>query len=141
MKVISAGGVVYKKDSTGLSIQLIKDRFGQMTLAKGKLEEGETIQQAALREIQEETGTEGRIVDALMSIAYEDTVHGSAKEVHYFLVEAIGGEDRVQVEEIGEVGWYSPEEAWRLQTSFGYDNNDAVLKKAFALLQLEGYPQ
>ncbi|WP_058301931.1 NUDIX hydrolase [Gorillibacterium timonense] len=138
MLVISAGGVVYRKGENGLEIQLIKDRFGKMTLAKGKLEAGETVEEAALREIAEETGTVGRIVDKLVNISYEDKVHASMKEVHYFLVEAIGGDDRVQVEEIDGLGWYKPEEAWKLQRSSGYGNNEEVLAKAFALLKLEG---
>lgn len=138
MQVISAGGVVYRENGGRLEIQLIRDRFGRMTLAKGKLEAGETVEQAALREIEEETGTVGRIQDKLTVIRYEDKVHGTDKEVHYFLVEAEGGTDRVQVEEIDGLGWYTPEEAWALQVSSGYGNNGEVLKKAFALLHLEG---
>jgi len=138
MKVISAGGVVFRKGDKGLEIQLIRDRFGKITLAKGKLEAGETVEQAALREIEEETGTVGRIVDKLSVVEYEDKVHGADKEVHYFLVEAEGGRDRVQVEEIDGLGWHAPAEAWSLQTASGYRNNDEVLQQAFALLQYGG---
>ena len=59
MKEISAGGVVFRKVDGELQIQLIQDRYGKISLPKGKMEPGETIEQTALREIVEETGIEG----------------------------------------------------------------------------------
>lgn len=137
MRVVSAGGVVYRKNAQGVGfeIQLIKDRFGKITLAKGRMEPGETVEQTALREIEEETGTVGRIVKPLSVISYRDEVHHADKEVHYYLVEAIGGSDKVQVEEINEVGWYTPERALFLQKQSGYGNNDHVLEKAWTELK------
>ncbi|MCL6456647.1 MAG: NUDIX domain-containing protein [Gorillibacterium sp.] len=136
MVVISAGGVVFGNGEQGLEIQLIKDRFGKITLAKGKMEAGETVEQTAIREIEEETGTLGQIIKPLTIIQYQDHVHHTAKEVHYFLVEAIGGRDKVQIEEIAGVGWYTPEEATRLQKLSGYTNNDNILSQA--LTELKG---
>ncbi|XID95390.1 NUDIX hydrolase [Paenibacillaceae bacterium WGS1546] len=136
-KEVSAGGVVYRKREGRLEIQIIRDRFGRTTLAKGKLEPGETIEQAALREIAEETGIAGAIVAPLESIAYEyehDKFGRVLKEVHYYLVEADGGALQAQLEEIAGVDWHEPAEAWRLQRESGYDNNDAVLKKALEKL-------
>jgi diadenosine hexaphosphate hydrolase (ATP-forming) len=156
MKEISAGGVVYRRtgeartlavpkpetDNGGPSveIQLILDRYGKRTLAKGKMEPGETVEQTALREIREETGIEGKIVAPLETVSYqyEHPVHGTVdKEVHYFLVEAAGGSLNVQLEEIREADWFPPLEAWRLQKESGYDNNDSVLRKALGLLNIE----
>lgn len=139
VKEISAGGVVYRRREDKLEIQLIEDRFGRMTLAKGKMEPGETIEQTALREIVEETGIEGRIVDSLQVIAYqyEHAKLGTVqKEVHYYLVEALEGRLKAQVEEITGVAWYEPSEAWRLQLDSGYDNNDEVLRAGLAKLDL-----
>lgn len=139
MRVVSAGGVVYRRigQGVGFEIQLIKDRFGKITLAKGRMEPGETVEQTALREIEEETGTVGRIVKPLSVISYRDEVHQADKEVHYYLVEAVGGSDKVQVEEINEVGWYAPERALVLQKQSGYANNDHVLEKAWTELKGE----
>jgi 8-oxo-dGTP pyrophosphatase MutT (NUDIX family) len=131
---LSAGGVVYRKRNGQLEIQLIEDRFGQMTLAKGKMESGETIEQTALREIEEETGIIGAITSPLAIIfyVYEHAQLGSIqKEVHYYLVEANSGQLEAQVEEITGVAWYPPLEAWKLQLQSGYDNNDEVLRLAF----------
>jgi 8-oxo-dGTP pyrophosphatase MutT (NUDIX family) len=141
MKEISAGGVVYRYREGRLEVQLIQDRYGKISLPKGKMEPGETIEQTALREIVEETGIVGRIVNVLEVIkyAYTHQVHGVIdKEVHYYLVEAVGGELQAQVEEIRGVEWCTPDEAAHLQQSKGYANNQTVLSRALAQL---GVPQ
>jgi 8-oxo-dGTP pyrophosphatase MutT (NUDIX family) len=131
-KEISAGGVVYRTGEDGqIQIQLIVDRYGKTTLAKGKMEDGETIEQTALREILEETGMVGRIVEPINIIAYtyQHAEFGPVdKEVHYYLVEAQSGDLQPQMEEIKGVDWYSPEEAWSKQQQSGYDNNDDILR-------------
>ncbi|EXX87979.1 NTP pyrophosphohydrolase [Paenibacillus darwinianus] len=140
MKEISAGGVVYRTTEAGLQIQLIQDRYGKISLPKGKMEHGETVEQTALREIKEETGLTGRIVAPVDQIKYRyrDDFKGPVdKEVHYYLVEATGGELQAQVEEIRGVEWFTPEEAWRRQRQSGYDNNDRILAGALKLLGIE----
>lgn len=140
MKEISAGGVVYRQNGGRIQIQLIQDRYGRISLAKGKMEAGETIEETALREILEETGIVGRIKDKLEMIGYQYTQAEKGvvdKEVHYFLVEAQSGELQPQIEEIRNVEWYEPEEAWRKQQESGYDNNHSVLRKALDKLGLQ----
>lgn len=139
MKEISAGGVVYRHKDKTLQIQMIQDRYGKITLPKGKMEPGETVEQTALREILEETGIEGRIVEPLETIAYQFLLPEKGivdKEVHYYLVEATGGELQAQIEEIRGVEWLHPLDAWLKQKHSGYGNNESVLGKA---LQRLGY--
>ncbi|GAA3403715.1 deoxyribose-phosphate aldolase [Paenibacillus hodogayensis] len=139
MKEISAGGVVYRVNEGHTQIQLIMDRYGKITLPKGKMEPGETVEQTALREIREETGIDGRIVSVLERVdyRYEHPKLGHVdKEVHYYLVEATGGELKAQVEEINGVEWLEPHEAWARQKQAGYDNNDSVLKRALEALHI-----
>ncbi|MCZ8511161.1 NUDIX hydrolase [Paenibacillus filicis] len=140
MKEISAGGVVYRRTGNELQVQMIQDRYGKITLPKGKMEPGETVEQTALREILEETGIQGEIVHPLETITYQFTLSGVGlvdKEVHYFLVEATGGSLQAQVEEIRGVEWLHPLEAWNQQIHSGYGNNDSVLKKALGALGYE----
>ncbi|XEC96803.1 NUDIX hydrolase [Paenibacillus tarimensis] len=140
MKEISAGGVVYRRVDDKLEIQLIQDRYGKISLPKGKMERGETVEQTALREIAEETGIEGRIIKPIDQIKYQyqhETKGIIDKEVHYYLVEATGGILQAQVEEIRGVEWFSPEEAWRRQRQSGYGNNDRILAGALKLLGVE----
>ncbi|MBD0379087.1 NUDIX hydrolase [Paenibacillus sedimenti] len=140
MKEISAGGVVYRKQDGRLQVQMIQDRYGKITLAKGKMEPGETVEQTALREILEETGIQGRIIEPVEIIAYQYTNPSLGvvdKEVHYYLVEAVDGSLQAQMEEIRGVEWLEPLEAWRQQQESGYDNNNSALGKALRKLGLE----
>jgi 8-oxo-dGTP pyrophosphatase MutT (NUDIX family) len=140
MKEISAGGLVYRMVDDELQVQMIQDRYGKITLPKGKMEPGETVEETALREILEETGIIGRIVEPIALICYQ-FVHPKAgvidKEVHYYLVEAIGGTIQAQVEEIRGVEWLTPAVAWRQQTNAGYDNNKNVVRNGLELLGVD----
>jgi len=137
VKEISAGGVVYRGGGEATRIQMIRDRYGKITLAKGKMEAGETIEQTALREIAEETGIAGRIVEPIRTVSYTYTNPSGEhvdKVVHYYLVEALDGELQAQLEEIESVEWLPPDEAWMKQKSSGYANNDEVLRLALEKL-------
>lgn len=139
MKEISAGGVVYRKNGNQTELLLIEDRYMKASLPKGKQESGETIEETALREIEEETGIIGKVVFPLETIYYNyyhPELGAIEKEVHYFLVEALSGTLTPQMEEINQVSWLSWDELWKKQKTAGYDNNISVLKKASDLLGL-----
>lgn len=94
---ISAGGLVV--DLTGrpqcAAVIARVNRAGRLEwcLPKGHLESGETPEQAAVREIAEETGIEGRVVASLGIIDYWFSADGRRvhKMVHHYLLEATGG--------------------------------------------------
>lgn len=94
---VSAGGIVVDCTAAELPVAIIArlNRGGRLEwcLPKGHPENGETNQQAAVREIAEETGISGRILSTLGSIDYWFTVSGHRvhKTVHHFLLEATGG--------------------------------------------------
>ncbi len=141
MKEVSAGGVVYRKRDGQIQLLMIEDRYGKMTLAKGKQEPGETLEETALREILEETGVRGKLIAPIEIVRYQyqhpqtgETVH---KEVHYYLVEALTDEVTAQIEEINAVQWLPPREAWERQQAEGYLNNESVLRRALAQLKIE----
>ena len=66
---VSAGGVVFRRLESGVSVLLIRDAYGHLGLPKGHLEADETSAAAAVREVQEETGLMSlRIVQSLRTI-------------------------------------------------------------------------
>lgn len=85
------------------------DRRGRLrwSLPKGHIERGETTEQAAVREVAEETGISGRITARLGSVDYTFTAQGRRihKRVHHFLMEAIAGELSDADIEVSEVAW------------------------------------
>jgi 8-oxo-dGTP pyrophosphatase MutT (NUDIX family) len=115
---VSAGGLVI--DHTGTKGLLIgrkdlKDQTGQRllwSLPKGHIEEGETPEQAAIREVQEETGIESEISKALGVIDFWFMAGGKRihKTVHHFLFKEVGGTLAPQVSEVDDVGWFPLDE-------------------------------
>ena len=117
----SAGGLVVDMDADEPVAALIGriDRRGRLlwSLPKGHLEDGETAEQAAVREVAEETGIAGEILRPLGTIDFwfvadDRRIH---KTVHHFLLRATGGELSDEDVEVTEVAWVPlPELAARL---------------------------
>jgi len=111
---VSAGGLVV--DTTGKLGLLIgrrdqKDASGKRilwSLPKGHIEEGETPEQAALREVQEETGIESIIEKSLGVIDFWFMAGGKRihKTVHHYLFRESGGLLAAQETEVDEVAWF-----------------------------------
>jgi len=107
----SAGGLVIDRTAIEPRAALIArhDRRGRLvwSLPKGHVEAGETAEDAALREVEEETGIRGRMVASLGTIdfwfiAENRRIH---KTVHHFLMEAAGGELSDADPEVDQVAW------------------------------------
>jgi ADP-ribose pyrophosphatase YjhB (NUDIX family) len=111
---VSAGGlVVDHSGKNGLLIGRIdhKDASGQRilwSLPKGHIEAGETPEQAALREVAEETGIESSIERSLGVIDFWFMAGGKRihKTVHHYLFRETGGKLAPQESEVDEVGWF-----------------------------------
>jgi ADP-ribose pyrophosphatase YjhB (NUDIX family) len=107
----SAGGVVLDLASEPPAVALIArhDRRSRLlwSLPKGHVEEGETPEEAALREVHEETGLVGRIVAPLGVIDFWFVVEDKRihKTVHHYVIEAIGGELSDEDIEVEAVEW------------------------------------
>jgi len=101
--------VVYRVIDGLPNVLLIRDAYGNWGLPKGHLEEGETPQVAALREVEEETGlSDLRLGPQLLTIDWffrsrRGLIH---KYCHFFLIEAAGGVAIPQLDEgITECSW------------------------------------
>ena len=115
---VSAGGLVI--DGTGTKGLLIgrrdlKDVSRERllwSLPKGHIELGETPEQAAIREVAEETGIHSEIARELGVIDFWFMAGGKRihKTVHHFLFREVGGTLAPQISEVDDVGWFPLEE-------------------------------
>lgn len=134
--VRAAGGVVYTYGPGGeLLILLISDRYGSRTLPKGHLEPGESDEEAAVREIAEETGIACALERLLTRVRYPIYRRGTwrDKEVAYFLARAAYAEPTPAPDEgITIAEWARPEAALE---SLTYAQVREVVRQALAILQ------
>ncbi len=128
-RLFSAGGVVYRFINGKVKILLIATKNETVwALPKGLVEKGEDPEETALREIKEETGVDGKIIDEAGQASYWFSMEGEKcfKTVKYFLVEYTQGEINPQWE-IDTAQWFDPEEALKKIT---YKTDREILKKA-----------
>jgi 8-oxo-dGTP diphosphatase len=107
--VSAAGGVVLRD---GLLAVVHRPRYDDWSLPKGKLDDGESFEDAALREVEEETGLRCRLVRELPAVEYE--VRGRPKLVRYWAMEVTDETSFVPNDEVDEVRWLEPQEALAL---------------------------
>jgi 8-oxo-dGTP pyrophosphatase MutT (NUDIX family) len=155
IRAFSAGGVVFRlvsgnsdeQKSTGdqwndaqydntISLEVVlvgRSHSGVWALPKGTPEAGETLEQVAVREVQEETGLEVRLIAYIGNISYS-FIHDKIrfqKQVRHFLFEAIGGDTSLHDAEYDRVEWFSIPEALRHLT---YQNEVNILSQAEEIL-------
>jgi len=115
---VSAGGLVIDESGTkGLLIgrRDLKDATRERllwSLPKGHIEAGETPEQAAIREVAEETGIQSEISRELGIIDFWFMAGGKRihKTVHHYLFKEVGGTLSPQVTEVDDVGWFPLDE-------------------------------
>jgi 8-oxo-dGTP pyrophosphatase MutT (NUDIX family) len=134
----SAGGVVVREGPEGLELAVIRPHGRHLwALPKGHIQLGETDQQAAIREVREETGLEVDPAADLGTIHYTYSFRGVriAKSVHFFLFHFRSGDiDRLEAvwrQEVDEARWMALGLAAR---QLAYRGEREVLARARALL-------
>jgi 8-oxo-dGTP pyrophosphatase MutT (NUDIX family) len=135
---VSAGGVVYRETDDGIEVVLAsrRTRRGQLAwgLAKGGIEEGETKEDAAIREVREETGMTAEIEADLGDTKYMyvwDDIR-IRKTVHFFLMRHTGGNADDRDDEMEEIRWFPMERAIKRAA---YRGERDMLVKASELLR------
>jgi len=160
MRAYSAGGVVFRlaqvtspknpfaatffdleqqaagaEEVLAMEVVLVgRSNSGLWALPKGTPQPGETLEQVAIREVQEETGLQVRLLAYIGSISYS-FIHDQTryyKQVRHFLLEAIGGDLALHDQEYDQVEWFPLPEACRRLT---YQNEAHILYQAEETLQ------
>ena len=151
IRAYSAGGVVFRlapsqaqgnfqatgetSEQNSVEVALVgRSQQGLWTLPKGTPCSGETIEQVAVREVQEETGLEVHLISYIGAISYS-FIHDQVryyKQVRHFLFEATGGDITLHDHEYDRVAWFSLPEACR---RISYANEANILSQAEEIVQ------
>ena len=108
MSVLGAGGIVFNQAG---EVLLLRDRMGYWVFPKGHVDQGESLEQAAVREVAEETGIQAQALAPLSSTHYTNN-KGIRREIRWLWMR---GEGKAKLEPgMTGVGFFTPEEARRL---------------------------
>ena len=127
----SCGAVIYKYIDNELFILLLKHNLGHWSFAKGHVEDNETEQETAIREIREETNLDVTINSDFRYVITYSPYEGAIKDVIYFLATTNSNNIKAQQSEISEIKWFKYEDAISMIT---YEDGRKVLMKAIEYL-------
>ncbi len=137
--ILAAGGIVERQDHDARRIAVIRRRRyadrdgepGDRVLPKGKLEPGESLEEAALREVGEETSCRAQITGPPLFCEYE--VRGVPKVVAFFRMTSTGEKTDLDQSEVHAVDWLEPREALSALT---YASERDLVARAYPELEV-----
>ena len=125
MRVEAAGGVVVRDGGSGTEVCVVhRPRYDDWTFPKGKLDPGESFEDAALREVEEETGLRCTLESELPSTEYRDH-KDREKIVRYWQMEMDEDPGFTPNDEVDELRWLPMDEARKLLT---YERDGELLQ-------------
>ncbi|MBR5134802.1 MAG: NUDIX domain-containing protein [Clostridia bacterium] len=128
----SCGALVVRCGEKERELLLIKHNGGHWAFPKGHVEKGETEEQTAYREVQEETGLSVKIDTRYREMVTFSPAPKTLKDVVYFAATVIGGVETPQLTEVSDVRWVPFSEADRYIT---YENDRGLFKKLQSFLE------
>ncbi len=129
---LAAGGILIRlNDDDSKSVLLVhRPRYLDWSFPKGGVKSGETVEEAAIREVEEETGLRCLILGKLQIARYHyRTAKGNLrpKAVHYFLMESISNCITTDGVEVDDARWFDAGEA---EAKLSYEADRLVLRRA-----------
>lgn len=115
-QILAAGGIIIDDSDASRRVLLVhRPRYDDWTFPKGKLDPGESAEEAAVREVREETGLKCRIIRKLAVARYLSRKRRKGrlvpKVVHYFLMERLNRRIKVPGDEVDLALWVELGEA------------------------------
>jgi 8-oxo-dGTP diphosphatase len=129
-QLTAAGGVIFRIVGGHAEVALcFKRREKIWCLPKGLIEQGETAEESALREVKEETGLKGEIIKKIGQVKYGFFGKGQHyfKTVHFYLLEYSEGSMDNHDSEVDKVEWFSISKTLQI---LAYVNERKILRKA-----------
>lgn len=131
----SCGAVIYRKVNNAYEFLLLKMGLGHTSLCKGHVEEGETEEETALREIKEETSLNVKLDTSFKEKCVYSPKEGVLKDVYFFLatpIDSSSSTSDLHDDEVTSSYWKNYEEA---QKELTYFQDREVLRKAYNYLK------
>jgi 8-oxo-dGTP diphosphatase len=135
---VSAGGVVYRRRGRKFEVALISvGEAARWQLPKGLVGRGESAEEAALREVSEETGLACEVVAELERVEYWYFSKGGARRVrfhkfvHFYLMRYLSGDVSGHDDEVNEARWVEIEEAEKM---LAFKGEKKALAEAWEML-------
>ena len=133
---VSSGGVIFRKNNSTIEIALIAVKGGKVwCLPKGIIDKGESPEKTAVREVAEETGLKGKIIEKLGEINYwyylKEEEARCRKTVHFFLIEYESGDISKHDWEVDKAAWFPINEAMEKAS---HENEREIIKRAREVL-------
>ena len=139
LQQVSAGGVAFRKNGQDVEVAIVQALpEKRWQLPKGIVDEGETSEEAAIREVREEAGIDAEIVAPIETVEYwyfskqKDQRVRYHKFVHFFLMEYTSGDVADHDHEVAEARWVGFDEAIEL---LAFKSERETLEKARDLIK------
>lgn len=134
---VSSGGVIYRDCPGGVEVALVAVKGGKIwCLPKGIVDKGENLEETALREVKEETGLKGRVVEKIGQSTYwyymKEENAKCKKTVHFYLLRYETGSTGDHDGEVDRSCWFPIEEAIE---KLNYRGDKEIMLKAKGLLR------
>jgi len=132
IRQISSGGVIFRKNDASIEIALVAVKDGKVwCLPKGIVDKGEKPGETAVREVSEETGLKGRIIEKLGEINYwyylKEEEAKCRKTVHFYLLEYEDGDISKHDWEVDKAAWFQIDDALKIAS---HKNEKEIIEKA-----------
>lgn len=139
---VSAGGVTYRRAGERVEVALISvGEQRRWQLPKGTINPGESTEQAARREVREETGLDAELIAPIDQVEYWFYASHTGqrtrfhKFVHFFLMRYLSGEVSDHDHEVNEARWIEIQQALNM---LAFESDRKIVRKALEIMQAQG---